>query len=981
HMTGGVAGFFEQLYIDQDNNVFYGRGSQPLPRATLTAEEQAQLTALRARLRTFEEETSDNPRGPDNLTRRVRLIGLGSEAPSPADRQAVMDLACAVYWRLKQASDREHLYTLLREDLAARLGLEPDDVTVETVEEVTWPDTCLGLGGEQCSRAPTVGLRVWLLAGDRRYEYRTAFGSTFRSADDAAQPTTSATATSEPPTATPEVAATPAPDATATAVATPTGTPLPVPSDYWRGEYWPNTSLEGAPSMVRNDQAIAYAWGYGSAGSRLPQDHFGVRWRRLVTFAEGIYLFRASYDDSLRLWIDGTLVLDGWNTGPGEISVEHRLSAGPHELVVVYVEQTGLAHVELDWIPAPPAATATPVITGWRGEYMDNADLNGAPVVVRDDPSIAFDWGVGTPAPRIPADRFSVRWTRDLELPQGAYRFVVQADDGVRLFVDNRPVIDQWESAGLRTFEGYLWLAAGAHSVRLEYREHVGNAMVQLSYGTLNVFHHWRGEYYANDSLAGAPVLVRDDPELRFEWGTAAPALGMPADNWSARWTRTLPLEAGRYRFTAGADDGLRLYLNDQCLIDAWTEGSGPAHSIERELQAGQYELRVEFLERGGEARVEASWIRLEPTATATPMPTDTPTPTATATPVPSDTPTPAATATPVPSDTPTPAATATPVPTDTPTPTATATPAPSDTPTPAATATPVPTDTPTPTATATPVPTDTPTPTAKATPGPTDTPTPTATATPAPSDTPTPAATAMPAPGDTPTPTATATPTDSPTPTISPVSAETVTPSPAATPSATSTAVAGPGATPAPTATPAGEEWIVSYYASPLLRGTPVAVERVPRSDTLSIDWAHDTPLGGGTPAARGVRLATVRTLEAGEYQVSVTAEGRMRLTIDGRPVFDRWRVGRWDDSTLITLGEGQHRILLSYGTDPIYLPQLSFALEPSPATPAAPTALTPTVSAGRTRTPRPVPIPTTRWDTEAEPTPEPWWYRWLRP
>jgi len=128
-------------------------------------------------------------------------------------------------------------------------------------------------------------------------------------------------------------------------------------------------------------------------------------------------------------------------------------------------------------------------------------------------------------------------------------------------------------------------------------------------------------------------------------------------------------------------------------------------------------------------------------------------------------------------------------------------------------------------------------------------------------------------------------------------------------------------------------------------------------------------------------VRLATVRTLEAGEYQVSVTAEGRMRLTIDGRPVFDRWRVGRWDDSTLITLGEGQHRILLSYGTDPIYLPQLSFALEPSPATPAAPTALTPTVSAGRTRTPRPVPIPTTRWDTEAEPTPEPWWYRWLRP
>ena len=51
----------------------------------------------------------------------------------------------------------------------------------------------------------------------------------------------------------------------------------------------------------------------------------------------------------------------------------------------------------------------------WQGEYFANPDLAGGPVMVRSDPQISFDWGGGSPAPNIPPDYFSVRWTRNVD--------------------------------------------------------------------------------------------------------------------------------------------------------------------------------------------------------------------------------------------------------------------------------------------------------------------------------------------------------------------------------------------------------------------------------------------------------------------------------------------------------------------------------------------------------------------------------------
>jgi hypothetical protein len=55
----------------------------------------------------------------------------------------------------------------------------------------------------------------------------------------------------------------------------------------------------------------------------------------------------------------------------------------------------------------------------------------------------------------------------------------------------------------------------------------------------------WRGEYYANADLIGEPALVRRDAAINFDWGTAAPRPGIPADGFSVRWTRSLVFEEG----------------------------------------------------------------------------------------------------------------------------------------------------------------------------------------------------------------------------------------------------------------------------------------------------------------------------------------------------------------------------------------------------------------------------------------------------
>ena len=120
------------------------------------------------------------------------------------------------------------------------------------------------------------------------------------------------------------------------------------------------------------------------------------------------------------------------------------------------------------------------------------------------------------------------------------------------------------------------------------------------------------GEYFANEHLSGTPAVVRTDAGVNFAWNSGSPAPGIPANNWSARWTGTLTaLKSGEYTFCLYSDDGCRLFIDDKIVIDHWGLDSGNnAHTGKSNLAAGQhYKFRVEYYQGGGNDNIRLSWV------------------------------------------------------------------------------------------------------------------------------------------------------------------------------------------------------------------------------------------------------------------------------------------------------------------------------------------------------------------------------------
>ena len=284
-------------------------------------------------------------------------------------------------------------------------------------------------------------------------------------------------------------------------------------------------------------------------------------------------------------------------------------------LARAYTDYTGTAPVAPS--PKPPVVTVTPTPTqpphviGWRGEYFANPTLSGTPRFVRDDAVVDFDWGYGSPGPGIPNDHFSVRWTRAFFLPGGTYRFYGLVDDGVRVWVNGELLINEWRDATGRTYAANKVLAGGTQTIRVEFYEAAQIAKVRVWWEMVGDYPEWRGEYYPNIDFRGAPAFVRNDAAIDFDWGRGAPASNFPADRFSVRWTRDVYFDGGTYRFRATMDDGMRVFLDDSLILDAWQDGS--ARTVTNDVTVGQgvRRLRVEYYENTSYAVARFSWERI----------------------------------------------------------------------------------------------------------------------------------------------------------------------------------------------------------------------------------------------------------------------------------------------------------------------------------------------------------------------------------
>jgi len=127
---------------------------------------------------------------------------------------------------------------------------------------------------------------------------------------------------------------------------------------------------------------------------------------------------------------------------------------------------------------------------------------------------------------------------------------------------------------------------------------------------------YWRAEYFNNANLSGAPALVRVEPTVDNNWGANSPASGViNPDQFSARWTRTLALTPGRYQFTATADDGVRLWVNNQPLIDQWAVHQAQSYTATVDLPGGAALVRMEYFDNGGAGLARLAWTPIGTTA------------------------------------------------------------------------------------------------------------------------------------------------------------------------------------------------------------------------------------------------------------------------------------------------------------------------------------------------------------------------------
>ena len=118
-----------------------------------------------------------------------------------------------------------------------------------------------------------------------------------------------------------------------------------------------------------------------------------------------------------------------------------------------------------------------------------------------------------------------------------------------------------------------------------------------------------RGDYFDNSDFTGTRVR-RIDPVVDFDWGGGPPDASIGADTFSVRWVgQVQPRFSETFTFYAVGDDGVRLWVNNQLLVDRWIDQGPTEYSGFLPMQAGNlYDIRFEYYENGGGAAARLLW-------------------------------------------------------------------------------------------------------------------------------------------------------------------------------------------------------------------------------------------------------------------------------------------------------------------------------------------------------------------------------------
>jgi len=286
---------------------------------------------------------------------------------------------------------------------------------------------------------------------------------------------------------------------------------------------------------------------------------------------------------------------------------------------------------------------------GLSATYFDNADLTGKSIS-RTDATVNFNWYNGSPNSAIAPDSFSARWTGQVLADKTqTYTFYATADDGVRLWVDGKQIINDWSDHGAREDKGTISLVAGKkYDIKLEYYDKQYGAVIKLSWSgaatvkqvipqaqlfsttavippssstptppatptppstpaSTNV-HGLLGTYYDNLDYTGSSI-ARYDANVSFDWGTSSPHQIIGRDTWAARWQgQVVAAKTETYTFSITTDGGARLYIDGKLVIDDWANHDKRERSGTIALTAGRHDIKLDYYVVSGSAVAQLRW-------------------------------------------------------------------------------------------------------------------------------------------------------------------------------------------------------------------------------------------------------------------------------------------------------------------------------------------------------------------------------------
>jgi beta-glucosidase len=188
---------------------------------------------------------------------------------------------------------------------------------------------------------------------------------------------------------------------------------------------------------------------------------------------------------------DESVLLGNYNGTPSKFvtllkGIESKVSK---QTQVVYEQGCDLVGADAIYKLVPAAALRADDQQGLKAEYFNNRNLAGTPILTRLDSTINSNWATFKPGDKItglPETDFSIRWTGQLTpAVSGQHILSVRGDDGYRLWLDDRLLIDNWTLHAAETRQAKVSLEAGrAYRIKLEYFQGAGGAEISFQWGT-----------------------------------------------------------------------------------------------------------------------------------------------------------------------------------------------------------------------------------------------------------------------------------------------------------------------------------------------------------------------------------------------------------------------------------------------------------------------------------------------------------------